>query len=48
LLQWHYNTTAVAGKMLAQSKDRQLDIQEFLRILPEISDQQPHVSRQSR
>ena len=30
------------------SKERDLDVQEFLRILPEIPDKQPHVSGQLR
>src|SRR5207253_6742839 len=31
-----------------KSENRDLDVQEFLRILPEIPDQQPHVPGQTR
>src|SRR5258708_7576590 len=45
LLHLHYNTPAALDKVIAESlKERQLDIQEFLRILPEIPDQEPHIS----
>src|SRR5229473_94109 len=49
LLLWHYNTRR-HFRQSAQpgSEHRDLDVQELLRVLPEIPDQQPHVPGQTR
>src|SRR5229473_165219 len=48
LLQGHYSTSRPyrQSRWLARLEERDLDVQEFLRILPEISDQQAHIPSQ--
>src|SRR5713101_6445760 len=49
LLQGHYNTPAQFRQNVPPHLEKtDLDVQELLRILPEIPDQQPHVPGQSR
>jgi hypothetical protein len=52
--QQHYNIVVVAQAKLTLSvrvenlEERELDAQEFFRILPEIGDQRAHIARQPR